>query len=405
MLIGHGGIDRIFGALLELSLKNTQYTPYYLQAVIKFFIMNQRERERRDFNLRKQARTTKNKENERELDPTMICITSDTDMAMPITGGAAAAVEQENTSNSNILATPREPEAEPVHRCSGGSGRARSTSPSGGAPTTRELANLIGEVKDSIISMFAEHTVLMKSKMDTVIEEVGTFKKKVDELKASVDFSSKRVDNVENVELPGIRKNIDQVKADLEDKLLRYEIHDRKLNLLFYGAEHLANENVYATVHGVVSDLLQVTPEQVAKTIPLVNAHRILRKKNIESQRDRDDTSPDPIIVRFVRMIDRDRVLRAFERPPSQPNQRESREEAPSLETSANKRRITVRTDLPVEMKRERGRLASVAYKLRKKDNVSTRILVNGTKVILQTRKKNQGSSMPAPWSNWKELH
>ena len=78
-------------------------------------------------------------------------------MAVPIAMGvAAAAVEPENTSNSNILTTPREPE--PVHRCSGGSGRARSTSPSG-APTTRELANLIGEVKDSIMSMFAEHTV------------------------------------------------------------------------------------------------------------------------------------------------------------------------------------------------------------------------------------------------------
>ena len=136
---------------------------------------------------------------------------------------------------------------------------------------------------------------------------MGTFKKKVDELQTSVDYTSKRVDNVENVELPGIRENIDQVKVDLEDKLIRYEIY----------------ENVYETVHGVVSDLLQVTPEQVAKTIPLVNAHRIPRKKYIESQRDRDDTSPDPIIVRFVRMIDRDRVLRAFERPPSQPNQRE----------------------------------------------------------------------------------
>ena len=150
-----------------------------------------------------------------------------------------------------------------------------------------------------------------------------------------------------------------------------------------------------------MADLLGITREQAASTIPLVNAHRLPRKTNAESQRVSNGASPDPIIVRFARMFDRDRVLRAFERPPPQADQRGAA--APTPEAPASRRRITIRSDLPPDMKRERGRLASVAYNLRKKETLSTRILIHGTKIILQTRKKGQVTGQVAPWSTWKE--
>ena len=72
-----------------------------------------------------------------------------------------------------------------------------------------------------------------------------------------MDVTSKRIDNVENEELSALRENTNKVKATckLEDKLLLYEIHDRKLHLLLHGIEKQVNENVYATVHSIVVDL------------------------------------------------------------------------------------------------------------------------------------------------------
>ena len=358
--------------------------------------MSQKEQERRNFNLRKlNHRGTK----ENELD-------SVTDES-----GVMGVADAENPSQTVTSTAPRESGQRHV---SGGSGRSRSTSPSA-PPTTRELATMIGDMKETMVEMFARYSDKTNKKIDQVFNEVAAFKhemeavkEKVNTLEISVadtsqriDDTSERIDNVKNKDLPALTGDINKVRADLEDKLLLYEIHDRKLNLLIYGAEKLPNENVYSMVHSVVADLLEITPEQAAATIPLVNAHRLPRKTNAESQRDRNDASPDPIIVRFARMFDRDRVLRAFERPPLQTDQRGAA--APTPEAPASRRRITIRSDLPPDMKRERGRLASVAYNLRKKEKLSTRILIHGTKIILQTRKRSQATGQVAPWSIWKE--
>ena len=46
---------------------------------------------------------------------------------------------------------------------------------------------------------------------------------------------------------------------------------------------------------------------------------------------------------------------------------------------------VTIRTDLPPDLKRERGCLASIAYNLRHNHSVSTTITLVGAKMILQT--------------------
>lgn len=50
-----------------------------------------------------------------------------------------------------------------------------------------------------------------------------------------------------------------------------------------------------------------------------------------------------------------------------------------------SKRRIV--SDLPVVMKKERNRLAQVAFKIRQKEKIQTRIKDRGLNVFLQVRK------------------
>ena len=197
---------------------------------------------------------------------------------------------------------------------------------------------------------------------------------------------------------PKWKKKIEKVKKDLDEKLLQYEIHERKLNLLIYGAPKASNENVYQVCFGVFSSLLNITKEEAVQAIPLVNAHRLPRRNpagasgpGMQHQQD----APDPIIVRFGRMEDRERILRASQRP------RPARSDSTS-DANPARPRLTIRTDLPPDMKRERGRLASVAYHLRKDRNLATRIIVNGTRVILQTRRPSS-TGPPSPWTAWTE--
>ncbi|XP_072180708.1 uncharacterized protein [Diadema setosum] len=178
-------------------------------------------------------------------------------------------------------------------------------------PSIWELMSMMTDLKDTITT-----------KMDTVLSEVVSLKRDLAEVKKntaemehSVADTSDRIAEVEDSKLPNLRKEIDKVRYDMEAKMLLYEIHNRKLNLLIYGVTPQRNENVHEAVYTVLANLLGVSRDQVEK-IPLTNAHRVPRVGNPrENQSDRANNPPDPIIVRFSRMVDRDRVLRAFERP------------------------------------------------------------------------------------------
>ncbi len=80
---------------------------------------------------------------------------------------------------------------------------------------------------------------------------------------------------------------------------------------------------------------------------------------------------PKPIVVKFVRAEDRQKVFSS------------------SIKgwASLRERRITIRTDLPVILKKQRGRLANRAFELRKTHKVQTRIQEKGIDIYLQIRK------------------
>ena len=157
------------------------------------------------------------------------------------------------------------------------------------------------------------------------------------------------------------------------------------------------NENVYRECFAVFSSLLNISLEEAMHMIPLTNAHRLPRRP-ATSDGAGVSQQPDPIIVRFARMQDCERILHASQRhrPTSGPAQ-----------SAASNSTIVIRTDLPAEMKRERGRLPSIAYHLddlrKERRNISARIIVKGTRVILQTRTGGNSNGPPPAWSAWKE--
>ena len=220
----------------------------------------------------------------------------------------------------------------------------------------------------SIISelrkMFADFKTELSNKLDHVIldldsvkSDIAVVKTKMQTLEDSVADTSARISTVEDEKIPYIERRLKEIEADYEDKLMQQELHNRKQNLLFYGIPSHPNEHIYNVAAGAFAKVLEI-PMDEAMNIPTVNIHRLPTKKPYGGASNAPEP-PNPIIVRFMKMSDRDRVLQAFEQP-RQPRSANGNTAAGPGD------RITVRTDLPPKMKRERGRLASVAYKLRK---------------------------------------
>ena len=148
-------------------------------------------------------------------------------------------------------------------------------------PSMSDLATLITSAK---IATEANNKQL-NDKLDTLIidvsylkTEISGIKETVSELEASANVASGRIDDIENRKIPDALSKIEKVKADLEEKLILYEIHERKLNLLVYGVRVSQNENVYRECFAVFSSLLNISPEEAAHMIPLTNAHRLPRR-------------------------------------------------------------------------------------------------------------------------------
>ncbi|XP_072169863.1 uncharacterized protein [Diadema setosum] len=244
---------------------------------------------------------------------------------------------------------------------------------------------------------FSDFQVELRAKLDHVIldldavkNDLASVKSTMQDLEGSVADTSARISMVESDKIPNLERYLDQIKAEFEEKLMEQEIHHRKQNLLFYGIPAQPQEDIYKTASKAFAKILDI-PIEEADNIQIVNAHRLPTKKT-PSGTSGSPTAPDPVIVRFARMYDRDRVVRAFQQPRRQPTDRNG--------DPAAGERITVRTDLTARMKRERGRLAGIAYNIRKSQHLKTRITVHHTKVLLQTKNPNEPSSK---WSMWSE--
>ena len=129
-------------------------------------------------------------------------------------------------------------------------------------------------------------------------------------------------------------------------------------------------EKLRSVVAGIFCENLQFTREVVTKMM-IGNMHRLPVRED-QGEKTEDDKRPPPppaIIVKFLCMSHRDAILDAASYK--------------NLKGSG----ISIRTDLPLVLKRKRDELATIAYKLRRDEKVQTIIRERPNRVWLETRR------------------
>lgn len=227
----------------------------------------------------------------------------------------------------------------------------------------------MNEMKLEIINKLSEN----QKEIQEMREEFRALKHTVTDVEKATDVHAERLDDIETNKLPDLKSHVEQKVKDLEEKLVLLEIHDRKQNLLFYNVEENENEDLEDKMKNVWQDSYGLTDDQIERVI-LTNCHRLPQPRH--SKPVNGKLPPRPVIVRFAYASDRAHLG--------------------NIKNMKKGSKIRVRDDLPPAMKQERGRLASIAYRLRTEQQKQTRIRVIKTRVILEYKSRDS-----PPHTNW----
>lgn len=226
-----------------------------------------------------------------------------------------------------------------------------------------KLENRLAHFDKKFTSIFEE----LKKEMNAMRVEVYDAKNELKELKVKVDTMEESVKYhsevaEEKADAMGDLYHKQKVYLEeLEKKLLYQEKHDRRYNLLFYGIPEVKGKNLEVEMKDFFKTKLDIPKESVDSML-FANYHRIPSESK----------GPRPVIVKFVCMSHRDLVY--------------SKSFHPILRDE--KKRIL--SDLPVAMKRQRGKLAKYAYNIRQAEKKQTRIVEKGLSVYLEVRKDKE---------------
>lgn len=236
-----------------------------------------------------------------------------------------------------------------------------------GEVTNASIKKLIIEMKREInekLNRNQEGIVQLREDLVGVKDKVNDMEQKVNDIEQAVDYQGDLLQTVER-KIPDMEKEMATKIKELEQKITLKEIHDRKPNLLIYGIPERPNEEIMETMWSIFQDDFGLDVED-AQSISVTSVHRLPSR----NRRPVNGIYPPPaVIIRFVHMGDRQYFG-----------------DRRNLKVSSKLRLLD---DLPPEMKRERGRLADIAYGLRQEGN-STRIIVEKTKVKLKFKPKGR---------------
>ena len=133
----------------------------------------------------------------------------------------------------------------------------------------------------------------VKSDVVALQSKTKTMENTMHQMESGLSFSE-----VEMMKLKKhVEKNQQEIK-ELEDRLLYKEVYDRRENLRFLGIPEEADENTSEVLYQFVADKLNI---EGAREIEFQCVHRIGNKRS---------RSIRPIIARFLRFPDRERVFR-----------------------------------------------------------------------------------------------
>lgn len=220
-----------------------------------------------------------------------------------------------------------------------------------------KFAGAISEMREEISEIHKE--------VSDIQTEVDNAKIQADEVEKSINFHAAKVEDMgkdQQEKCLKLERDLTEKINELDRKLLQLEKQDRKYNLIFYGIAEERNEKLYEKMRDFFKEFLEIDAQRVSQ-IHFSNGHRL----PVDSK----FVGPKPIITRFSSFEDRELILsQAFK--------------------LANKGK-SIQTDLPVIMKRERQRLARVAYTIRNEEKLKTRIRDKGLNMILEVRKDSDG--------------
>ena len=234
----------------------------------------------------------------------------------------------------------------------------QSESESTGPPSDSEDEVSTRELKSLIIKL--------TSKVEEFEEKMGVDLKELhadmSSFKACLNEHSTQINDIEKTVHGLVEQRLQERIERLEEHIRYQEARSRKYNLLFYGIQH-KDEDTLKTIKDFFQNDLKLGKSTVEDMV-IANAHRVPRKIEVPD-------APDPIIVKFARMEEREMVYRA----------------RTQLPVTSKK---SVRTDLPADLKRKRGALSQIAYTMRKKDKMQTRIIESPRDVKLKFRKTKE---------------
>lgn len=202
----------------------------------------------------------------------------------------------------------------------------------------------------------------MKNNIEKNETDIVAINEKLVEYEDSIEFNSGMIKEKEEKQMKALEKTekrLDGKIKELNSKLMLLEKQDRKYNLLFYGIPEEINEKLYDKMRSFFVTDLGIEKEK-ALNIHFVNCHRYPTKNK----------GPNPVILRFSNFDDRQLVL----------------SHAKNLLKTGKR----ILTDLPTQMKKERNRIANIAYQIRKGEEMQTRIKDKGLDLYLEVRKEKK---------------
>ncbi len=253
--------------------------------------------------------------------------------------------------------------------------RARSQDKTSKSPTTdmstraaammdiesEDMSTMRAFIRDSL----KEQTNEIVGKIDSMNNEIKELTKKTADILDSVEYNSVQIRKNAD-DFAKLREELEGVKTEYEQRLLTQELYTRKSNLLVYG---IADER---EPDAAVRETFDKMGLSGVEEMLFASVHRLPRTSTDPTNFRAD--MPKPIMVKFVQSHDRQRVYSA------------SFKNGDYLRTN----KISIRTDLPVPLKKVRGKLANKAFHLRKTKKMQTRIMEKGIDITLEIRKNAQ---------------
>ena len=184
--------------------------------------------------------------------------------------------------------------------------------------------------------------------------EVKGLSGRIVEVEGATSFNAASIHEIKSTLIPEMKATHEKAVLELRAENLRLEMHSRKRNLLIHGIQVVRDEYCEEVVRHMFINKVKIQKAHVDKMI-FIAAHRLSRSSAT--------ATPPPIIVSFVRLEDKDLIMRNVR----------------NLKASG----VSISTDLPAILKQQRSRLAKIAFTMRN-SGINFRIKVKYVRVFLE---------------------